>query len=204
MGAPEDLTGKTFGRLTAIRLCSERDQFGFRVWLWKCSCGAEIERPSGPIKKGTQVSCGCNKIEKRKAAATHGMHSTRTYRAWIAMKARVQGRDDDDRKNYGDRGIVVHEPWLEDFPAFLRDVGECPEGMSLDRYPNNDGNYEPGNVRWATQQQQVSNTRRTVWIRFGDVEMCLKDACAAKGVNYDRIRSRIRSGIEPQAAFDAP
>lgn len=132
------------------------------------------------------------------------MWETRTYRAWIAMKARVKGRDDRDRKHYGNRGISIHPPWLEDFSKFLEDVGECPEGKSLDRWPDNDGNYEPGNVRWATQKQQMSNTSRTIFVVVNETKMSLKDACAAKGVNYDRTRSRIRAGVEPQTALDAP
>jgi hypothetical protein len=200
VGTAEDFTGRKFGRLTAVRIGGHND-FGVRLWLWRCDCGIEIERPSGPIKQGRQVSCGCHKNEQSRLRAKHGKWETRTYRAWIEMKARARGKDDSSKKNYLDRGIGVDPRWQRDFAAFLSDMGECPDGLTLERIKNDVG-YQPGNCKWATQGEQTRNTRRTVRVRVEDREMCLKDACAMAGVNYDRIRSRIRLGKSPQIAFD--
>lgn len=202
MAQPIDLTGLKFGRLTAIELCEERNKWGIRLWRWRCDCGVIIDRMSQAITDGRQVSCGCNRIEKAKAKAKHGMHATRTYRAWAEMKGRVRGKDQVSIKHYVNRGISIHEPWLNSFENFFADVGECPEGKSLDRYPDNNGNYEPNNVRWANQSQQMANTRRTVYVAVDGENVCLKHACKTKGINYDRTRSRIRLGMTPQKAFD--
>ncbi len=200
-GSAEDFSGKRFGRLTAVRLAG-KNRLGFRLWLWRCDCGIEIERPSAPIKQGRQVSCGCHRDEASRSRAKHGFWKSRTYRAWIAMKARCAGTNGaSSRKNYRDIGISVCRRWQNSFESFLADMGECPKGMTLERVKNGIG-YEPGNCRWATQSDQTRNTRRTVRVNIDGQEMCLKDACAMKGANYDRVRSRIRLGKSPQVALD--
>lgn len=80
------------------------------------------------------------------------------YGTWINMRYRCRP-DTRDARHYADRGITVCQEWQDDFWAFVSYMGERPPGMELDRI-DNDGNYEPGNVRWATRQQQVSNRRR--------------------------------------------
>lgn len=90
------------------------------------------------------------------------MINTKEYHAWTAMKSRCSDANHPAFANYGGRGIAVCERWRESFDAFLADVGVAPSpDLSLDRYPNNDGNYEPGNVRWATASQQSANQRMT-------------------------------------------
>ena len=131
------------------------------VWLCACDCGDNTIIPSGSFRSGNTRSCGCLFSEQaRRQAVTHGMSRTGMYRRWCAMIKRCENPRDKAYKHYGARGIEVCKEWRESFEAFLEDVGECPQpGYSLDRI-NNDGNYEPGNVRWATQSQQVNNSRR--------------------------------------------
>lgn len=199
MGAPEDLTGKKFGRLTAIRLVGNNHN-NLRLWRWRCDCGTRIDRPSAAIKAGRQVSCGCHRDEQSKARVTHGQSGTRTYRAWIGMKARCRGGDVRSKRYYADRGITVCRRWADSFEDFLHDMGECPAGMTLERIDSNAG-YMPSNCTWATQAEQIRNTSRTVRVRVRGRVVCLKDACAMTGLNYDRVRSRIRSGMSPAAAL---
>jgi hypothetical protein len=94
---------------------------------------------------------------------THGHarkgKQTGTYLSWKEMKKRCANPNQKYWKNYGGRGIRVCDRWLNSFENFLADMGERPEGTSIDRYPNNDGNYEPGNCRWATRKQQRANRR---------------------------------------------
>lgn len=94
---------------------------------------------------------------------THGMTRTRTYKSWSGMKRRCFNPDSDDYKNYGARGITVCERWM-DFAKFYEDMGECPKGMTIDRV-DTDGDYEPGNCRWADKATQSRN-RRSVKLNF--------------------------------------
>lgn len=201
MGSAESFEGCTFGHLTGIALVGH-NKFGIRLWRWRCQCGAEIDRPSIHIKSGRQVSCGCHRNQKSRERITHGQSNTRTYKAWIRMKSRCRGSDETAIKHYVNRGIQVCAAWIDDFSAFLKDMGECPKGLTLERIRNADG-YQPDNCKWATQGEQLRNTRRTVLVIFQGKQMCLKDACAAAGVNYHSIRSRIRAnGISAQDALD--
>jgi len=104
------------------------------------------------------------KLKIGAANRRHG-HSPRngklslTYHSWQAMKLRCYYPSQPGFKNYGARGIAVCDRWRNSFENFLADMGERPEGKTLDRYPNNDGNYEPGNCRWATLSEQQRNRR---------------------------------------------
>lgn len=200
MGAAEDFAGARFARLVGISVVG-KNKHGVRLWSWRCDCGNEITRPSAHIKEGRQVSCGCYKDEQSRLRVKHGKSGSRTYRAWIEMKARCRGKDEPSRTYYVRRGIKVCRQWARSFERFLADMGECPDGMTLERIKNNEG-YAPENCRWALQSEQLRNTRRTVRVVVAERQMCLKDACAAIGANYDRVRSRIRSGKSPQMALE--
>jgi hypothetical protein len=105
-------------------------------------------------------SCGCigNNAKKK-----HGMCTTPEYRAWHAMQKRCKSKQ--FQKNYGDRNITVCQRWRDSFENFFADVGPRPSpDHSIDRFPNNDGNYEPGNVRWATWAEQIRNRRVTIML----------------------------------------
>lgn len=96
----------------------------------------------------------------RRGSPKHGYYNTPVYNAWRNMKQRCFDANVPDFKNYGARGITVCERWRVSFEAFLADMGDRPDGMTLDRIDVN-GNYEPGNCRWATQATQVRNRRAT-------------------------------------------
>lgn len=95
----------------------------------------------------------------RKKRELHGMWHSPTYKAWAGMIERCSNPRRQGYENYGGRGIAVCARWRNSFLAFVRDMGERPEALSLDRFPNNDGNYEPGNCRWATREEQNRNKR---------------------------------------------
>jgi len=162
-----NLAGRRFGRLIAIALADRRRRGGV-AWKCRCDCGAIIRVTSCDLVSDGTRSCGClareNKSLIGKANSKHG-HARRgnactpEYRSWHAAKNRCFNPKTLGYHNYGGRGITMCDRWRDSFEAFLADMGERPPGTSLDRFPNNDGNYEPGNCRWATPKEQAANKR---------------------------------------------
>jgi len=129
------------------------------IWLFRCDCGAEKQIRGSDVRKGYVVSCGCYLAEVGGAPRTHGDNRSREHRVWCGMIQRCANPRRDHYKYYGGRGIAVCQRWREDYAAFLADVGRAPSPKhTIDRI-DNDGNYEPGNVRWATASQQNANRR---------------------------------------------
>jgi hypothetical protein len=105
-------------------------------------------------------------------------------------------------ERYGGRGIKVCDRWVESFDAFLADVGPRPSAWhSIDRYPDNDGNYEPGNVRWATAAEQQQNQSANRMVRVGGFDLCIAEAARLLGINVATVRTRIHSGQSPEEAL---
>lgn len=186
--------GDRYGLLTAVN-----KEEGSPLWVFDCQCGSRVSLPVSAVR-GSQKSCGCLK-RKSKPSLTHGMSGTPTYVSWQQMRYRCAGKDETSKMHYKDRGISVCERWLI-FENFLSDMGERPESTSIERIDNSKG-YSPENCVWATQRDQLANTRRTVFVMCDGVKICLKHACEKYGVNYDKVRSRIRRGISAQDAFEA-
>lgn len=147
-----DLTGRTFGRLVALHAVP-----GKRLrWLCLCNCGVEKLIEGSSLRSGRTESCGCLHVEvSAEASRTHGLRKTPTYFAWVNMRNRCERSTNEHYDRYGGRGIVVCERWKK-FENFLADMGLKPAGLTLDRV-NNDGNYEPGNVQWASRSEQAQN-----------------------------------------------
>jgi hypothetical protein len=121
-----------------------------------------------------------------------GGHKTPEYRAWAHMLDRCYNPNNKSFHNYGGRGITICEKWCHSFSAFLRDVGPRPSPKhSIDRYPNKNGNYEPNNVRWATQKQQMNNMRLNVFVRFRGRKISLTDLAHRSVVSAKVIHTRI-------------
>jgi hypothetical protein len=162
MPAFRDLTGQRFGRLVVIGLAPKK---GIRTrWNCHCDCGQDSVASSSDLRTGDTSSCGC--LMRQRAREAHTVHGDTTpprtpeYRTWQTMLTRCRNPKRRDFKDYGGRGITVCERWAESYQAFLADVGRRPSPKhSIDRYPDNDGNYEPGNVRWATRSEQARNQR---------------------------------------------
>lgn len=159
------LIGQRFGRLLAVENTRKKKRTQVIIKC-KCDCGNIIETYHNHLKNGNTKSCGCLQKEAiRDIAFIHGharpKKKTPTYITWKAMRNRCYYPKIHNYNSYGGRGIIVCERWKNSFENFLEDMGERPEGTTLDRI-NPNGNYEPSNCRWATNEEQSKNKRKNM------------------------------------------
>lgn len=201
----QDITGKKFGRLTAIGYRGRTSELQARTSLWwfRCECGNVTLAQSNNVKNGHTSSCGCFAIESAKANATHGMRHTGIYNCWVSLRARCYNPKATSYPIYGGRGIEVCERWRNSFENFYEDMGPRPTGKSIDRI-NVNGNYEPSNCRWATQTEQGRNTTVNRIITHSGRSQCLQDWADETGISRDVIYSRIKLGWSVEEAITTP
>lgn len=153
-----NLVGKKFGNRVVLERIGWKDNAVF--WKCKCICGTITEVRTSGLKNST--SCGCLNPRSSYDGKRHnqsGVNMTRTYMSWICMRNRCRNKNSPDYPRYGGRGIVVCKRWQNSYLDFLSDMGERPEGKTLDRI-NVNGNYEPKNCKWSTCKEQYHNRRK--------------------------------------------
>jgi hypothetical protein len=158
---PEKLNGQKFGRLTVVKFNRwERLSENQQVSVWDCLCDCGAEHSTRRNNLGEHSSCGCWFREKISESSTkHGMHGTPTHKSWTKMKERCSLSSYVEKEYYQDLGISVCEEWLNSFEAFYSDMGERPEGTTLDRIDPTKGYYKE-NCRWADLTIQAYNQRK--------------------------------------------
>ena len=192
-----------FGRLTVVAPVG-KTAHGDRKWSCVCDCGTSTEVTSVYLLHSTACSCGCL-YRERKAAATRGAYTRcQEFGIWSSMIQRCTNPNRSSYPDYGGRGITVCEEWRRSFRSFLSHVGKRPSpAHTLDRIDNN-GNYQPGNVRWATRLEQVLNSRGPRWITFHGETLCLSEWAGRVGVTPTSLCSRFKKGLTVEEALSRP
>lgn len=202
MGAALDITGGRFGRLLAISKAPRSNGNNPRTqWNCRCDCGNEVVVGTMNLVRGRARSCGCaQKQIVTRLNTKHGKSKSSEYKAWRAMTARCTIKSNASYANYGGRGIQVCERW-KSFENFYADMGDRPVGMTIDRFPDKNGNYEPGNCRWATREQQDTNKRTNIYVTWNGKTMTYSQWAKELGADPSVLRNRyLKFGtFEPQA-----
>lgn len=198
---------KQCGEQFQVAVGNKSQKCGYtRFWyaVYECECGTRFPQQVRHIENGKTVSCGCHKRQSLAISRrTHGLSHTPEYHIWLGMKKRCENRRCKAYRHYGGRGVVVCERW-QTFENFYADMGTRPSPKhSIDRKDVN-GNYEPGNCRWATDIEQARNT---TLVRVVDVDgnrMCLSEACESAGLPYSCVRHRLVAGAGISEALSRP
>lgn len=156
-----------YGRLlTTGEIFDKKDNIGrTRKWIFAiCDCGVKRDYRIDSLKYKHATSCGCyNREQSKKESTKHGLRSHPLWNIWSGMRGRCYNTKGKRYPEWGGRGIKICDDWYKDFKSFYDWAinNGYKKGLSLDRYPNNNGNYEPTNCRWATCAQQSQNRRTT-------------------------------------------
>lgn len=194
-----DIKGMVFGLLVAVDVTSVIEPSGRRrkLWICKCQCGGVVTARAYALMRGQYASCGC-----RATNFKHGMANSPEYVAWASMKQRCLNEKKKHYCEYGGRGITIHPDWIESFEAFFNYIGPRPsEQHTLDRIDNN-GNYEPGNVRWVTMNEQNRNRRDTLAITFRGAVMCGAEFARICGVCRTAVYRKLNRGWDAERIFN--
>lgn len=209
----KDLSRQAFGKLHVLGPV-RRHAFprgGQHIyWACRCECGVEKEVRGGHLLRGSSTSCGCTWSVAAAGVGrnnrTHGKTRSPEWNLWVAMRGRCQRPNHGKFGPYGAKGISVCERW-NDFANFLADMGPRPSPKhSLDRYPDQKGNYEPGNVRWATPSEQCQNLSSNLIVTVGErtAPLAAFFSTGSKHPDYNRALQRIRAGWNAGRAISTP
>lgn len=193
MGTFIDLTGQRFGNLCANKLAG-KDKAGQLLWECSCDCGATTTTQGAHLRSGNTTSCGCRKRKVLPESTTKHGHATTgspTYRSWKSMRNRCNNPNGRDYHRYGGRGIKVCPRW-DEFANFLADMGEKPDGYSIERLDPN-GDYEPANCTWIPHKDQSKNQQRTKRYPFRGEELLVREIAETLGVHPEALRNRIKA-----------
>lgn len=193
------MVGDEYGRLKVISF-SHKNKSYRKFWNVQCLCGNKLCVAGPDLKSGNTKSCGCLWKDKMR---THKMSRTPMYKRWIGMKSRCYNPKSSSYKRYGGRGIKVCEEW-QDFNVFYKDMGDSPfEGAQLER-KDNDGNYSPHNVIWASSIVNNNNTSKNIIITYKGMSLTIGEWAKKLGVSYDTIYGRKYRGWSDSDTISAP
>lgn len=194
------LIGKKYGKLTVIKDSLKRCKSKNVIWECLCECGKKLFFTQYQLNT-LNKNYGCYDCRpKNKRSMTHNMSKTSEFHTWKGMLQRCNNQNDKNYHNYGGRGIKVCDRWLNSFENFFSDMGKKPSRKhSVDRYPNNDGNYEPSNCRWATNPEQCRNKRTNVYLECNGINLIVADWATRWNICPGSISKPLIKGV----SFDA-
>ena len=195
-----DLSGHRFGSLL-IESRAENTRDGAATWNCLCDCGERRRVAGTALRAGRNKSCGCKSPRfTAERLTTHGASDTCTYSIWLGMKRRCSGKERGrSRKNYYGKGIRVCDRW-KSFERFLEDMGERPDGMSIERIDGTRG-YEPDNCKWATAREQANNTSRNRFVSHESATLTVAEWARKLGIKPNTLLYRLRRGVPVERAF---
>jgi hypothetical protein len=199
--------GNTYGRLKVIKEVGRKR--GAVLYLCECECGENKEITAIDLRSGRVNSCGCLKKELIiEENTTHGMRKHRLYRIYHNMISRCYNKNSTHFLDYGGRGIIICDIWLNKETGFINFVNWSlksgySDNLTIDRM-NVNGNYEPNNCRWATASEQNSNKRTTKYVEIDGESKTLKEWCVFYDINYKTARARIKNGWNIIDALTVP
>lgn len=197
MGKFIDITGQKFGKLTAIKKApSKRQNCGKLVTYWECicDCGKVVEIKTINLRNNKTKCCNnckTNKVGKNNPMYKHGKTKTRLYKIWSSMKKRCYYKKHPHYKNYGGRGIVICNEWLNNFMLFYNWAinNGYQEDLTIDRIDVNK-NYEPNNCRWINRKLQNINKRNNVYITYQNKTQTMSEWAKEFGLKQNVFRQR--------------
>lgn len=181
------MTGKVFGRLTVVGVCDSVNPIRATKYVCRCECFTICHVSAANLLNGSTVSCGCFRREQLIDRKTiHNLSSDRLYTTWQNMLARCYNSEDPSYHNYGQRGIIVCDEWINSVYDFVKwaNASGYKDHLSIDRI-DNDGNYEPGNCRWATDKEQARNKRNNVITGTAMAESIRSDSRTQSAIALD-------------------
>lgn len=203
-----DLRGQVFGLLAVVERGTNTKQ-GQAQWLCACDCGNTCFVRGCQLTKGRTKSCGClittsivERSWKHGHAPLYGKPSP-TYYSWAGMVTRCTNPKNKRWDRYGGRGIKVCERWMT-FANFLADMGEKPVGKSLDRYPDQNGNYELGNCRWATAEEQARNRSNNTLLTLNGETKTIAEWAVITGISFRMLSYRHCYGWSDERTLTTP
>lgn len=196
-----NISGMVFGRLTAVEFASNTSA-GKARWVCLCLCGKTKTVYSDNLVRGLTRSCGC--LSGKGDPDRQRIRFPSEYSTWSSMKARCLNPKGKQWPDYGGRGIGICKEWVESFAAFYNHIGPKPSPLhSIDRI-NNNGNYEPGNVRWATRVDQQNNTRWNRLLTFNGKTQSIAMWSRELKISKEAIRGRLNRGWSAQETLTCP
>lgn len=192
----ESLIGRKFGKLLVISFSHYHSTRSTTVWDCLCDCGKHKKVARGELISKTAISCGCYRKDVPKEIK-HGLINHPLYRVWADIKTRCYSKSAKSYVYYGGRGIKMCDEWKNDFKLFYdwSISNGWEKGLQIDRYPNNNGNYEPINCRYATRKDNIKNRRCSILIEINGILKSPTEWGMLYHINPTCIANRYRKGI---------